>query len=189
MSRHVRARAIAWALSALAAAWLSGCSDSQGSLALQPVHTYGSQGQRFAMSFPAPPATTGPAVPSDPRTRYGVAVARDQSWCAHGVCVRVVSLEGRVPPGRVGPFLRSYLSFSTGGRLVTTRGLPAATGIFACSTPAGPCPGVAGDLDVLDGHTLYAVHTFAVSRATTEAVFASFRIAGRRAAAQPGSSP
>jgi hypothetical protein len=145
------------------------------------------------MSFPAPPARTGPTGPSGYRTDYGVSVAGDTSWCARGVCIRVVSLEGPVPAARVGPFLRSYLSFSTGGRLVTKWGLPSATGIFACSTPAGPCPGVAGDLDVLDGQTLYALHTFAVSRATTEAVFASFRIDGRRSAsphrAQPGSSP
>jgi hypothetical protein len=88
----------------------------------------------------------------------------------------VVSLKTPVQAPRQGSFLRSYLSFDSGGRLVSKFGLPAATGIFGCSTPAGRCPGVAGDLVVLDGLTLYAVHTFAVSRAETEAVFASFRI-------------
>jgi len=84
--------------------------------------------------------------------------------------------ETPVDANRVGSFLRGYLSSSHGGRLTAKFGLPAATGILPCFSPAPGCTGFDGDLDVLDGLTVYDVHTSGLDRPTTQAALDSFRI-------------
>jgi hypothetical protein len=102
--------------------------------------------------------------------------AGNQLWGGGGVIVRVVILERPVDATKVGSFLRGYLSSSHGRRLVTRFGLPVATGIWPCFSPAPGCTGFDGDLDVLDGLTVYDVHTSGLDRSTTQTALDSFRI-------------
>ena len=144
---------------ALVLAAVSGCSSS----ALLPPHAYGEPHGEFSISFGKTPV-------------HRVLSPGNQLWGGGGVIVRVVVLERPIDANKIGPYLRSYLSSSRGGRLTSRFGLPAATGIWPCFTPAPACLGFDGDLDVLDGSTVYDVHTSGLDRTTTQAALGSFRI-------------
>lgn len=61
-------------------------------------------------------------------------------------------------------------------RLTTWHGRPADAGVQPCSTPAGPCPGWVGGIQVLRDGTLYDVVVSADSKLTASAVVNSFDI-------------
>ncbi len=144
---------------ALALVAVSGCSSPT----LLPPHRYGKPHHTFSISFGEPPV-------------HRAIAGANQIWGGGGVSVRVVILEKPVDATKVGPYLRGYLSSSRGGRLITRFGLPAATGIWPCFSPAPGCTGFDGDLDVLDGSTVYDVHASGLDRPTTLAALHSFRI-------------
>jgi hypothetical protein len=144
---------------ALALAAASGCSSPP----LLPPHAYGEPHHAFSISFGETPV-------------HEEIADGNQLWGGGGVIVRVMILEKPVDAAKVGSFLRGYLSSSHGGRLVTRFGLPAATGIWPCFSPAPGCRGFDGDLDVLDGLTVYDVHTSGLDWPTTQAALDSLRI-------------
>jgi hypothetical protein len=153
-------RPLVWAAPlALSLMTASGCSAPT----LLPPHAYGGPHNAFSISFSEPPVHKEIAV-------------GNQLWGGGGVIVRVVILEKPVDATKIGSFLRGYLSSSQGGRLITRFGLHAATGIWPCFSPAPGCTGFDGDLDVLDGLTVYDVHTSGLDRPTTQAALDSFRI-------------
>lgn len=153
-------RPLVWAAPlVLALAAVSGCS----SVTLLPPHAYGEPLREFSISFGETPVHT-------------VLAPTIQLWGGGDVIVRVVVLEQPVDANKIGSYLRGYLSSAHGGRLITRFGLPAATGIWPCFSPAPACSGFDGDLEVLDGLTVYDVHTSGLDRTTTQAALDSFRI-------------
>ena len=125
--------------------------------------TTGSRITRFSISFNEPPV-------------HRAIAEATQVWGGGGVSARVVILRKPVDSTEFGPYLRGYLSSSHGARLITRFGLPAATGIWPCFSPTPGCTGFDGDLDVLDGLTVYDVHTSGLDRPTTQVALDSFRI-------------
>jgi len=109
-------------------------------------------------------------------TPYGPAIARRTIWSGGNADVWVDQLTTAVPPARVDGLLRSYLPTSTGGRIVTRFGFPAAIESVPCFTPAGSCPGTIAELVVLTGATVYEVRAGS-DAATDQAVISSFRLA------------
>jgi len=97
----------------------------------------------------------------------------------HGPPEMIVSIDtltNAVPPRRVNPFLRSYLSTSHGGRIIKWFGLPAAEEFVPGCLPTGQCIGIIGNLVVLDGTTLYFVFTSQNTRTAAQAEVRSFRV-------------
>jgi hypothetical protein len=90
--------------------------------------------------------------------------------------VDVNELSTGVSTQHVGPYLRSLLPTIRGGRLITWRGLPAATVFTACFTPSGPCSGTVGSLIVLNGTTIYDIFTTQSTPALAHSVVNSFRL-------------
>ena len=65
-------------------------------------------------------------------------------------------------------------------RLATWHGTPADIGVRPCNTPAGPCPGYLGGLQVFRGGALYNVTIDSESSDTAWAVIHSIRIPSAR---------
>ena len=136
---------------------------------------YGSPGYRFIIAFAQPPTKRVVAVTTLTDTPYGPAIARRTIWSGGNADVLVDQLTTPVPPTRVDGLLRSYLPTSTGGRIVTRFGFPAAIESVPCFTPAGSCPGNIAELVILTGTTVYEVHVGS-DAATDQAIISSFRL-------------
>jgi hypothetical protein len=76
----------------------------------------------------------------------------------------------------MGPFLRSYLATTHGGRIIDWFGLPAAEVFVPGCNPSGQCVGTVGNLVVLDGTTLYFVFTQQNSLTEAKEEVRSFRV-------------
>jgi hypothetical protein len=128
--------------------------------------TTASLGERHTPTTP-PTTTTTSAQPQTPDSRL--------NWFGGAVNVSVIT-NSAATPRRVESELRSYLPFATGGRLFLFDGMPAIKEVLDCSTPAGPCPGKIGGLEVLDGSILFDVFVSGLNEGGTDEALSSFGI-------------
>ncbi len=92
----------------------------------------------------------------------------------------VVRVDISVPSSSVAPahaqwIINDYFK-NVPERLTTWHGIPADIGVRPCSTPAGPCPGYLGGLQIIQSGALYNVTFRSNSSDTAWAVIHSIRI-------------
>ena len=92
-----------------------------------------------------------------------------------GVEVAVSVPSGSVSPAHARWIINDYFN-NDPERRTTWHGSPADLGVRPCNTPAGPCPGYQGGLQVLRGGVLYDVTIASDSSDTAWAVIRSIRI-------------
>ena len=161
---------------------LAGCSSQVAPTISLPVSTQlGPVGKQFKASFPSKPRTKNYILSGVKQPQYGVGVQSNTTYVSGGsdsseMDVWIVTLTNFVPPRRIDPFLRSYLSSSHGGRIIKWFGLPASEEFVPGCDPSGQCSGTVGNLVVLDGTTLYFVFAHENSMPAALEEVRSFRV-------------
>lgn len=163
---------------------LAGCTSQVAVTVSMPEPTrLGPTGSQFKASFPHTPTKETYIDSGVKQAQYGVGVQATTTYVSGGngppeMDVWVESLTNIVPPRRVNPFLRSYLSTPHGGRIIKWFGRPAAEEFVPGCDPSGQCVGTVGNLVVLYGTTIYFVLTHQASRAAAQDEIRTFRVVG-----------
>ena len=138
---------------------------------------YGPASHHFFVDFPlAPSAQSVHFGTSQFQRQYGTGITTRVLYKAKLTDVSVNILSTSVPAKRVGPYLRSFLPTTHGGRVIKWHNLPAATEFVAGCDPSGQCSGIIGSLVVLDGKTIYDLFTTQSDTAKAHSVINSFRL-------------
>ena len=163
---------------------LAGCT-SQGSSTgtVSAPLRLGPSGRQFDASFPRNPSAQTFRLSGAKRAQYGVGVLTNTVFSSRGdgppeMDVWVESLTNTVAARHVIPFLRSYLSAPSAGRVTKWSGGPAIEESLPGCDPSGTCVGTIGNLVVLRGTTLYFVFTHQSDQTAARQALHSFRIVG-----------
>jgi hypothetical protein len=165
-------------LTAIAGLVLASCSSDSGArpaaasgtqTKLLPVKVYGTPPERFAVSFTKAPTSRN----------FDNSAASAQVWSGGHVSVNVVALGSAVTQLSATQIMKAYLPTPKAATSTTLSGLPAKRSITKCPVLiSGSCVGKRGTLVVLDtaNSVLYAVSTYNMDRASTEAALTSFSV-------------
>jgi hypothetical protein len=173
MRRMRRAAAIALLLSG---GFLTGGLSSSPQ-ASATTSQYGPASHHFFVDFSQAPAVqTVHFGASQFQSQYGTGITTRAIYKAKLTDVFVNMLSAMVQAKRVGPYLRSFLPTTHGGRVIKWHNLPAATEFVPGCDPSGQCSGIIGSLVVLDGKTIYDLFTTQSDATKAHSVINSFRL-------------
>lgn len=168
-------RAVAFALLLSGGVLTAGLSPPpQASATTSP---YGPASHHFFVDFAlAPSAQTFHFGTPQIQRQYGTGVTSRSIYRTKQTLVSVDILSTSVPAKRVGPYLRSFLPTTHGGRVFRWHNLPAATEFTPGCDPSGQCNGIVGSLVVLDGKSIYDLFTSQSDAVKAHSVINSFRL-------------